>query len=127
MFWPQVAGTSYDMRPDQFRYVDKRIQELGEVVRRKVFDWEENESGLGEVKVRIYFMQTPAGEVVYALSIDSWTPREKNNGFVRCYFDVFPTSQSDSIGASRSLDDILKDAHKLPLRRAGQEEAVKEI
>ena len=28
MFWPQVAGTSDDLRPDQFRYVDKKIHPL---------------------------------------------------------------------------------------------------
>jgi len=111
MFWPQVAGTSYDMRPDQFRYVDKRIQELGEVVRRKVFDWEENESGLGEVKVRIYFMQTPAGEVVYALSIDSWTPREKNNGFVRAILMSFLRLNQTQL----VLRDLLMIFLKMPI------------
>ena len=116
--WPYVAGISYDLRPNQFRYADEMIRALGTVVRSKAFGWEENERGLGEAKVRFYFMDTPAGEVVYSLSIDSWTPREKNNGLVRCYFDIFPTSRADASAASKFLDDILKEADKLPLENA---------
>ena len=52
--WSYVAGISYDLRPNQFRYADEMIKALGTVVRSKVFYWEENERGLGEAKVRFY-------------------------------------------------------------------------
>ena len=113
MGWTILPGVTDNLRPDQFRHIVKRVRALGHIDRERHYDWQDNEEGLKETRVNIFYMRdTPGGDVAYHLQIYSWIP-ENREGTVGCAFHVIPAPNADAGKADLALEEILREARRL--------------